>query len=764
MTDRLYNFLPAIYRLRDAQEGGGALRALLGVIETEFDALENDIGGLYDDWFIETCAEWLVPYIGDLLGVRGMHPGSPESFSLRAYVANTLAYRRRKGTATMLEQLARDVTGWDARVVEFFELLGTTQNLNHLRLYNVRTPDFRKADALELLESPFSSATRTADVRHIAPTPTPALPHRKSADGGGGRPSPNIPNIGIFLWRLQAYVMDRSEARQVQPGQYTFNPLGYDQPLFNIPLTEAVEGEALAISHLSEEINVPAPLRRRPLYAETEALRQSLASGTQPVYRYFAVEEPVFGVYLNGANDPLPPEKVLICDLSDWRTPPASKDYLEPDGTPLSLPIEVAVDPALGRLTFPLGASPPSVRVRYAYGFSGDVGGGPYSRFDSLSRILKGAISWQVGVKKGGATAVGPVFDTLTEAVQAWNALPAASSRVGVIAVMDSSTYAEDLTGAAAIKIPAGSQLLIAAADWPLETDPDSMVDVRIVGELAPDDARPHVLGNVSARGTASASDPNPGELALSGLLVEGKLTVLTGSLGSLRVSHCTLSPAQGGLAVKPSGVAGQQNDQLTVSLERTICGKLDLADTVPHLSLSQSVVDADGGPAAIEAPGSDADIQGSTILGVSHVRSLEAGNTIFAERVIAQRRQTGCVRFSFVPEKSQTPRRYRCQPDLALAARAEELGLDSPSKLPAKERKLIFSRMTPAFTSDDYGDPGYAQLAESCAGGILAGAEDGSEMGVFMFLQQPQRAANLRASLDEYLRFGLEAGIFYET
>lgn len=38
---------------------------------------------------------------------------------MRAWVANTLAYRRRKGTALVLEQLARDVTGWPATAVEF---------------------------------------------------------------------------------------------------------------------------------------------------------------------------------------------------------------------------------------------------------------------------------------------------------------------------------------------------------------------------------------------------------------------------------------------------------------------------------------------------------------------------------------------------------------------------------------------------------------------------------------------------------------------
>jgi hypothetical protein len=34
----------------------------------------------------------------------------------------------------------------------------------------------------------------------------------------------------------------------------------------------------------------------------------------------------------------------------------------------------------------------------------------------------------------------------------------------------------------------------------------------------------------------------------------------------------------------------------------------------------------------------------------------------------------------------------------------------------------------------------------------------------VFCSLKQPQREGNLRIALDEYLRFGLEAGIFFVT
>jgi hypothetical protein len=81
----------------------------------------------------------------------------------------------------------------------------------------------------------------------------------------------------------------------------------------------------------------------------------------------------------------------------------------------------------------------------------------------------------------------------------------------------------------------------------------------------------------------------------------------------------------------------------------------------------------------------------------------------------------------------------------------------------PAKQ-DAIRSRLVPGYTSTTYGDPGYGQLALACPPEIRAGAEDGSEMGAYSSLKQPQRVANLRTVVDEYLRFGLEAGVFYVT
>jgi hypothetical protein len=66
--ERLYNLLPAIYRIRDAHRGE-PLRAFLAIIEAELQRLERDMDGLYDNWFIETCDEWVVPYICYVIGV-----------------------------------------------------------------------------------------------------------------------------------------------------------------------------------------------------------------------------------------------------------------------------------------------------------------------------------------------------------------------------------------------------------------------------------------------------------------------------------------------------------------------------------------------------------------------------------------------------------------------------------------------------------------------------------------------------------------------
>ena len=142
-VDALYDLLPAVHRQRD-EEQGGPLRQLLDVLNDELAVTADGIDQLYDDLFAETAAHWVLPYLAELIGLRGLPSGSGTGITPRAEVANTIGYRRRKGTAAVLEQVARDVTG-PTRAVEFFELIAASQNVNHVTRPTSRTRRSRDA-------------------------------------------------------------------------------------------------------------------------------------------------------------------------------------------------------------------------------------------------------------------------------------------------------------------------------------------------------------------------------------------------------------------------------------------------------------------------------------------------------------------------------------------------------------------------------------------------------------------------------------------
>ncbi len=658
-----------------------------------------------------------------------------------------------------------------------------------------------------------------------------------------GRGFHNIANIGLYIWRLQSYPMEKATARMVEGGgcgvdrRYYFSSLGLkDFPLFNQPKTET------DILHLAEEINVPAKLRRMPLEKEINGKSSNNVG-------YFGAN-PVLEVFVDGEESSIPPEDILITplksdDSDDW-IPVKNWDN---SNNPTK---RVAVDPESGRLAFRASQLPSEVEVSYFYGFSGDIGGGSYQRnleavnFSTreisqgkltLSKVIK---NWNVSVEvwkclqqgrgvvlqeivvgdsvcledyefknrreaevrgdeklqviasDGGIITVkaGMVKDESGNSIclendcqldvsgfageslilfiahqsglgladlrvvshgagDGWLCLGVALKEVfekneTVISITDNKTYSGDLT----IVIPADKTLKIMSADG----------------------YRPHFNGNLYVQGITpfniknKKNNYNPGEFTLEGLLIEGKLTVLPGSLRNLQINHCTLVPKQGGLTVATwevvedennneisddswtliaiviyfmnairsllkKGTPGKSldillkiaikqaqlvfsqfreliqwqcvdeypvadgclqpgikdslnfkldNSRLTISIYRSICGALRLADTIPTLLIEESIIDNGLGAettaninklVAIEAPGTAVEqLQSSTIFGTTQVRSLEASDSIFTGRVTTLRKQIGCMRFCYLPDGSQTPRRYLCQPDKALA------------------------------------------------------------------------------------------------
>lgn len=741
--DRLYNQLPAIYRSRDKKEDE-PLRALMSVIETELETIEKDIDGLYNNWFIETCEDWVVPYIGDLLGAQNLHYVSSGK-SLRAYVANTLAYRRRKGTPAVIEQLAQDVTGWHARVVEFFQLLAATQNMNHVRPA-CTTINLHDQDGINLLGGPFENASHIVDIRRM--------------DGNYGMY--NIPNIGIFLWKLQSYYVKRSTARKVDgtpDGKYefyTFSPLGNDVPLFNQPQAEE------EITHIAEEINIPGKLRRRALSMDLRRYRKAIEKGDEkPDTRYFG-DKPVFTVF-NG-NTPFGPEFIMISDLSNWGPgwkPPESQEFMKfkrHDNTEYVL--QVAVDPVLGRLVFLTGTPSSQLEVSYTYGFSGDIGGGPYER-EIMSMMPEQGV-WKKTVSGQDEKSD---YDSLSEALIDWAKPEKGNKSNAIITITDNGTY-EVNNNIIVIDLPAGRFLVIQA-------DRGRRPAVRIMDNSF----------NASALNISGGSDAR---LILNGLLIEGGICFEGQSLELVRIVHCTLVPGWSlyeERQPKSSITIADKNYSLVMEIDHSIVGPLFLHPEIKALRVLDSIIDSPDEkefvppeirPYAISdgnrGAGPSTIIDRSTVFGRVHVKELsDVSNVIFTEEVTVERRQQDCVRYSFVPNGSRTPRRYRCQPDLEITKRIE----DEEKKAKAENRSPdismceaiktgVTSWLVPAFTSKQYGNPGYGQLHASCPEQIKTGADDGSEMGAFHHLMQPQREANLRAVLDEYLRFGLKAGIFY--
>lgn len=762
MNEELYALLPAVHRVRDLASGG-ALRALLRVLEQDLDALREDVDQLYEDLFIETTSEQLVPYIGDLLGVRPLHAITERTHSLRAYVANTLGYRRRKGTAAVVEQLARDLTGWPCRVVELFQQIGWSQHLAHVRP-GARTLDLRSAEALERVGGPFEPTTRTLDVRRFE----------------RGRVRHNLPNVALFLWRLPVFELVGAEAEEVSERRYRIHPRGMDAPLYNVARTEPT------ISHLAEETNVPGRLRRRPLYDELEALRRAQATKQAPPRaRFFPDAEhgrPVLEVALDFGSEiqVVPPEEMVICNLEGepedggWRLPPGTRKYVEGvEGQP----IRVGVDPVNGRIALPAELDPPQrVLVSHAYAAGSTMGGGPYDREDVVEAILQrwwaeddrdGAafdpttlVRFQVGVSRRMET--GMVVGSLTEAIQQWNETHQ-NGTCGVITLLDSGIHRSGVDGESFSSTPIvmkpGSRLLVVGAEWPHGT----------LGELAARGSRPVVRGNLVVSGAPMlpAGEELEGQaqpsarLAMVGVFVEGQLRVAEASgLAELELHHCTVvrdrdEPSAPAVAIEPG------NDRVAVRLERCITGCIQCA-SAESVVVRDCILDPEdegkalvGGPARVE-------IEGSTVFGTTSAHALWASNSIFTGMVEVDRRQVGCVRYSYVAPGSRTPRRYRCQPDRALETRAAELSLAGPAALPHVERTRVLDRVQPRFVSRTLGRPAHARLVADGPEEIGRGAEDGSEMGAFFHLKLPQREASLRQALEEYLRFGLEAGLSF--
>lgn len=659
-ADKLYELLPAIYRIRD-NEQNGVLRELVEVIAEQVAVIEEDLDQLYDDQFIETCAEWVVPYIGDLINYKPVHNINATG-TARAEVSNTIGFRARKGTASMLEELANDTTGWSAVAVEFFQRIATTQYLNHLRPDHRITANINDAKSLAFINTAFDSLPHNIDVRRIS----------------SQRGFYNLPNIGIFLWRIKSYQWQDTPASQLDARRFRFHPLGIDTTLYNQPDTEG------KIEHLARRENVAMPMKRR-------YLRQHLK-------QFYGISK---SILIKRAGLDILSTEIHVCDLSDtggglWANMPSAG---------------VAIDPELGRIAFSSDVDTlvePVVTCFY-YGALADIGGGTYDRLPSLSS--------------------NPDIQVPNDQPDIQNAI-GHSQGSGLIQIEDSGVYTDD----------------------PLKIEVKQNTILKI---QAANNAKPLI----STNSEIILGGENSGEIELNGLLISGatlrvpvNVNGQPNRLQKLRINHCTLVP---GISLDVNGGPLQAGapgllvdiPELEIEIENSIVGALHIHENA-NLKISNSIIDSNDidGIAYSDPAGSYGgalEIINSTVIGGVKSRLIHnATNTIFTNDVVVERVQQGCMRFSYVPVNSRTPRRYRCLPK------------DSEQA----------EHVRPYFTSLSLNQAGYCQLRQYASFDIANGAEDDSEMGVYHDLYQSKREINLRTRLHEYLRFGLEAGIIYAS
>ncbi|MFD7775661.1 hypothetical protein [Streptomyces sp. NPDC059753] len=701
--DGLAALLPRWHLLRDAEEGE-PLRALLAVVAEQLDRVRDGVEQGYDDLFVETAAPWVLPYLGDLVGYRtlpgyervltaGLHEGGraalAEAVAPRADVAATVAARRRKGTLHLLEEISEQVAGLPARAVELSRLVAHSQSVKLFRDAageRGRLLDLRDGSALALAGGPFDTTARTVDIRRA----------NSSRRQGGWTPA----GVALFVWRLKAYALTSSPAYCIDRARnlYTFSILGNDSPLVTEPVPEP------SPTHIATVDNVPAFITRRLLH---DRLLDYYGPGKSFVIRR------------DGEDKPVPPSDIVVADLSDWRYRPKRG--------------QIAVDPELGRIAFGARSAPrQGVWVDYHYASGADMGGGEYERPDRVDR--PDAAFYRVGP--------GQPYRQIMDAYRAWRHDRRAerTGPDGIIEITHSGAYQEqldfDLDPGDRLELRAaeGTRPVMRLLDW-YSNRPDAL-NIRAVA----DDCAPHERPRI----------------VLDGLLVAGRGINVTGPMGAVVVRHTTLVP---GWSLEPE-CEPHSPDEPSIVLERTtaclqvehsVLGTIEvIGDEVGEdpldIHLRDSILDATGHDReALSAPDcrlahAVLHAHRTTVIGEVHTHAVEiAENSVFTGKLQVARRGTGCLRYSYVPTGSRTPRRHRCQPDLTPGVR-------------------------PLFAAVRYGTPWYGQLADGCPEELRRGADDGAETGAFHDLYRPQREDGLRARLAEYTPAGTDAGIFFVT
>ncbi|WP_171169984.1 hypothetical protein [Streptomyces sp. I05A-00742] len=794
VAEALYGLLPAHVRQADLA-AGGALRALCGVLGPASAEIDAEIEAWYDALFVETAGEAALAAIAALVAAPPTRPvPGGAGTGRRAFVANTIRYRRGKGTARVVEAMAGDVTGLAAVAVEYHRRLARCAHLLDVRPDRPATAALTPGGSASSAGSAFDRLPRLLDVRRV----DGASPGRPA-----GRHAPAA--VGVHLLRPSVArfpapagdtvpAADMAGVPRARPWTVGGTaPPGYfqlaQQPgavlrLFN------PDRRARAVGSRLREADLPDRLSRLPLHLETAELRAAALEKRPPRLPgrpwFDGADEP-FTVFLRRDGETafrrVPPAEVRIADLESPPAPPGARVAPEvthtwyepgaakPERRSGTHPVACAVDPVTGRVVVAgvPGPDVAEVRVACATAAGRAVGAGAQDRnapdrpFDVRSTGETRDLVWVVDPTAGAGGSPetsGRTVATLADALAGVASQGAGHRSIVVLARCDLEA-APAGSATLDVTVPPASEVHLVAAQWRRPrvlpgADPDPALRGFVVRRerRCTVDAPARVL-----RGPGEAGAP-AGRLVLDGLELTGGLRLGADAVSELDLRYVTLR-APGGVAVGADG----DLTAVRIGVDHAVCGPLRIGDSDTAVSgellVTDSVVTADGaaGP-ALAAPGLDVALRDVTVLGTSSVRSLTATNAVFAEAVTVTRRQTGCVRHSFVPHGSAVPRQFRCQPSLALAAAEEAAG----RPLSPDEADVVRFANEPLFLDTAADEPTLAMLHPLCPDSVRSGGEGDVEMGAFARAAFGIAVADVRALFDEYLPVALAARVIDDT
>jgi hypothetical protein len=729
---KLWQLLPAVYRAMDQATPGlpgaapGPLQELVNRIGGQTATLRRSIDRLWENQSIETCDDWVIPYIGDLLATRLV--SCLDARAQRLDVAKTIYYRRRSGTLGLLEELAADIAGRDARAVEFFRRLGRTRHQFDPPIGNAFasaavawTPNTtytpgqivsNGANAYSCVDGGISAASggptgtgsAIADggvtwsfydpVGSLVPavieglagansrTPAGGFADLRNAYGAANTNGAfdefnhtadlrrgaqslgwyNISHLGVFIWWLQSFII-----RAASPVSNGKSPpcFTFDPSGRQIPLFAPSSRTSASFGEdwvSPDEWQLPVAVR--------EVLWNAYPDQVYPA---------AFWVGLGGGSAPAP----------------------QPHDT-------VRIQPEFGLFSFV--ATPPvgEIVTQYHFGFMSDIGAGGFPEA-LLEPIDQPATMKTVSGASGLATALGAVAADAT------------------VQITDSLTYPGFTVP---VTLPAAT-LVVRAEDLQRPV-------IRWAG------------GGASWTITGTG-----GSLVLQGIWLQGADIVLAGSFTTVSLRLATLDPGSAG---EPGTLIGTAIDGTplapvhlwveasigTLTVERCITGPIRTRNggAIEQLTATDSIIQAIPTGAAddyaLQTVIGTVSLSRCTVLGRAAVHRMEASECILDDVAIAEDTQHGCVRFT---------------------AYAQGSALHAPY------RSVMVPPRGPILVSRRFGEPDYARLrrladtaiiAPQTGDTILGGAQNGAEMGAFSGEGITLKKRGLAIKFEEYAPLGV--------